>query len=229
MLSYIRSSVGLRSNNEDYALDAQIGSYKLFVIADGMGGENDGELASKTACETVKALLTEKLADNPSISDSEISDVLNNAFQETNKAILKLCANKGLRDSDMGTTLTLALIKERKAYVCHIGDSRAYLKHGSSLTRLTKDHVLDGDSNQLVRFLGVNNYVNPDFYSYNIMYGDLFVLCTDGAYRNLSDKTIIECLKLHNKLEICADNLFAAAMEAGSEDNMTVLLANIRP
>ena len=229
MLSYIKSDKGLRSNNEDFALDAQVGKYKIFAVADGMGGENNGEVASSVACNTVITNLVSYFEANDNPSENDIKDVLNNVFQDANKEILKTCADAGLRDSDMGTTLTVAVIRERKAIIAHIGDTRAYLKHGSSLTRLTSDHVSNTDSNQLVKFLGVNCFINPDIYSYNIMYGDLFVLCTDGVYKNLSDATIVECLKIHNDLEGSADKLFTAAMEAGSSDNLTVLLANIRP
>lgn len=228
MLSCVRSESGLRPNNEDYTKSLQIGDYKLFVIADGMGGENKGEVASQIAVETLCDTIEEALK-TESFDDKALEELFTNAFQKANKNIVQYCADNGLRDSDMGTTLTSMLVKERKAYVAHIGDTRAYLKHGSALTRLTKDHVSAEHSNELVKYLGTNSYVYPDFYTYNIMYGDLMMLCSDGVYGKLTDTKIVECLKLHNKLEGCLDNLFQAAKESGSEDNLTALLANIRP
>lgn len=228
MLSCVRSESGLRPNNEDYTKSLQIGDYKLFVIADGMGGENKGEVASQIAVETLCDTIEEALK-TESFDDKALEELFTNAFQKANKNIVQYCADNGLRDSDMGTTLTSMLVKERKAYVAHIGDTRAYLKHGSALTRLTKDHVSAEHSNELVKYLGTNSYVYPDFYTYNIMYGDLIMLCSDGVYGKLTDTKIVECLKLHNKLEGCLDNLFQAAKESGSEDNLTALLANIRP
>ncbi|MCQ2528790.1 MAG: protein phosphatase 2C domain-containing protein [Saccharofermentans sp.] len=228
MLSCVRSENGLRPNNEDYTKSLQIGGYKLFVIADGMGGEKKGEVASKIAVETLCDVVEETLTNNE-LDDSALEELFTNAYQKANKEIVQYCADNGLRESNMGTTLTAMLVKERKAYVAHIGDTRAYLKHGSALTRLTNDHVAEGNSSELTKYLGTNSYVYPDFYKYNIMYGDLIMLCSDGVYGHLTDTKIVECLKLHNKLEGCLDNLFQAAKNSGSEDNLTALLANIRP
>ena len=227
MISHQRSETGKRPNNEDYVKAVKVGNFKVFAIADGMGGENSGEVASKLAVETFCDFLSDKLTD--SLNDKEIEEMVTNAYQLSNKSIVKYCADNGLRESDMGTTLTCLISRERKLYVAHIGDTRAYLKHGSALTRLTSDHVNPANSNELVKYLGINSFIYPDFYSYNIIYGDLIMICTDGVYKHLSDTKIVECLKIHNDLEGCLDKLFEAAYMAGTEDNVTALLANIRP
>lgn len=230
MLTAVRSEKGnYRENNEDYARLEKYGKYKLYVIADGMGGENNGEVASKIATDTLCDYISANLISDKAPVETELKDLFTNAFQVANKGILVYCADNGLRDSDMGTTLTAVLIYERKAFVAHLGDSRAYLKHGSAMTRLTNDHVSTNNSNELVKCLGINTFIYPDFYSYNIMYGDLMILCTDGIYCNLSDLQIVNCLKIHNDLEGCLDKLFDAAYTAGSQDNLTAILANIRP
>ena len=230
MLTAVRSEKGnYRENNEDFIATTKFNGYKLYVIADGMGGENKGEVASKIAVETLCEVIERELNSVSACTDDQLKDLFTNAFQKANRNILQYCADNGLRDSDMGTTLTAVLNKDRKLYVAHLGDSRAYLKHGSSLIRITTDHVAPNNSNELVKCLGINSFIYPDFYSYNIMYGDLIMLCTDGVHGKLSDKDIVECIKIHNDLEGSLDKLFNRAYEAGSQDNVSCILANIRP
>ncbi len=146
----------------------------------------------------------------------------------------------------MGATLTVAVIAGREVLIAHIGDSRAYLIHGSSVTRLTEDHTLASEllknssitmeeylvhegRNKLVRSLGENKFITPDIYRYNIIYGDMILLMTDGAYGVLSEKDISLCLKEHNDLETCAEKILELAGSGGSKDDMTAVMTLVVP
>ena len=242
-----RSEVGkIREKNEDSVIVKQIGDFTVVAVADGMGGQQNGEVASSVAVNALVNELQDILTRETLSTDEQYKSMLTSVFQRVNKAVVCESLKTGLDDLSMGTTLTCAIINARKLYLAHIGDSRAYLIHGSAMTRLTNDHTYaqkladEGkipqqevlsheDSHKLVRWLGENSYINPDVYSYNIIYGDLLLLCTDGMYRAVDDSRILQCVKKHNDLKGCLDNLFEAAYEGGSDDNVTSLLVHIRP
>lgn len=248
MLRYaLRSETGkVRANNEDNCAIKILDGATVMIIADGMGGEAGGEIASAIAVEYMADKFDNELKDViATISEEDLKDKLAQYYRDANKKILL----KAVEDHDlfgMGTTLTVAVIRGTRLLIAHLGDSRAYLLHGSSITQLTSDHNLAAEllknamisleeskvhpgRHILVRCLGENAYLNPDFYGYNIIYGDVVLLCTDGLYSYLEDKDIVKCMHKHNRLEECLDNLFGQAYEAGSDDNITVLLVHVKP
>ncbi|SEV84986.1 protein phosphatase [Ruminococcaceae bacterium KH2T8] len=245
MRSAGRSETGkVRANNEDNYQIFNVGSACIMVLADGIGGMSGGEIASRIAVETISDKINGE-ASFDSLSDDEIKALLENAYREANVAILK----KALSDPElmgMGTTLTVAVIRERKVLIAHMGDCRAYLIHGSAMTQLTADHTYAAEllrrqsitkeefethpeRHTLVKSLGENAFLIPDLYVYNIIYGDMLLLCTDGLCSFVSDEHIKACLKQRNDLEGCLDSLFESAYEAGSDDNITVLLTHVKP
>lgn len=240
----MRSETGkVRPENEDNCCIFDVGSARVMAVADGIGGIEGGEIASKIAIDTV----TEGLSGAPvdSMDEASLKELLTKVYQEANVRILK----SALADQShmgMGTTLTVAVIRARRVIVAHMGDCRGYLIHGSSMTQMTADHTYAAEllrnrsitqeefdnhpeRHTLVKSLGENAFLIPDLYIYNIIYGDVVMLCTDGLCSFVDDETIRLSLKKHNDLADCLDNLFTRAYESGSDDNITVLLTHVTP
>jgi len=230
----------VRKNNEDSHAVVESGEELIFAVADGMGGHAMGEVASKTAMEFVFSALS--LASNQVQNKREMEDILQKTVEKANiKVYLESLKNPNFHG--MGTTLTLGVLHDWRLYLSHIGDSRAYLLHGSRLDRLTLDHTLvqqmvdegmisEKDAREhpkrhmLTRSLGVNEYMTPDTTSFDISEGDLIMLCTDGLYGYVKDKDIRDILRKHKDLSLCAEKLVEAANNAGGYDNITVVLVH---
>ncbi len=228
----------VRKNNEDFHAVINVGSDSVFVIADGMGGHAVGERASRTAVEYVLASLPRDLSEAK--TKKELENSLNLMVEKANiKVYLESLENKEYKG--MGTTLTIAVIRDWRLYLSHIGDCRVYLLHGSALSRLTVDHTLvqelvDSGSiteeeamthpkrHILIKSLGVNEYMSPDTYSFDISEGDLIMLCTDGLYGAVTESEIRTIMKKHKNLDECSSQLIDAAKREGGKDNITVIL-----
>ena len=228
----------VRKNNEDYLAVKSVGQDHIFVIADGMGGHAVGELASRTAVEYVISALPREL--ESAKSAKEIENVLKLVVEKANvRVYLESLDNKDF--TGMGTTLTVAVIRDWRLYLSHIGDCRVYQLHGSTMDRLTEDHTLvqvlvDSGSiteeeavthpkrHVLIKSLGVNEYMSPDTYSFDISEGDLILMCSDGLYGYVGENEIRSVLRRHKDLEACASQLVDAANREGGKDNVTVIL-----
>ncbi len=230
----------VRQNNEDCYATFRKGRDGVFIVADGMGGHAVGELASRTAVQYVVDSLPTGLARVR--TSREMEELLHSMVERANvKVYLQSLDNR--RYKGMGTTLTVAVIRDWRLYLSHIGDCRVYLLHGSSLQRLTVDHtlvqeLLDSGSitveeannhpkrHMLMRSLGVNEYMSPDTQSFDISEGDLIMLCTDGLYGMVPEQTIRSILRHHKDLDSCLDQLVEAANQAGGKDNITIILVH---
>lgn len=244
MLAYGMSEKGpVRDSNEDSFAYETIGSYFCMAVADGVGGECCGEVASKIAVDTVFAALKDSLAFID--SKDELPQFLKVIFNRANISILHNCLENRER-MGMCTTLTVALMKGTELTIAHIGDTRGYLLHGSELIKLTEDHneagklvkqgLLSEDEakyhpgrSRLFKVVGENQYLNPDIYSYNISCGDLVFLCSDGLYSYMSNEQFKACTMERNKPESICSKLIAQALEGQSTDNITVTLAKAEP
>ena len=239
--AYAESSAGaIRSDNQDYWLIHKLdgvgeATMLLCCVADGVGGHQAGNVASKLA---VMTLLDAVIAGRPA---EEPADALCQAISVANAVVYR---ESGLSDSlhGMGTTLTAALLTETQCFVAHIGDSRAYLLRDGELSRLTVDHSMVQDLiNQgkitssdaethpqrhvLTRALGIVGSVQCDSSEHRLMQRDVLLLCTDGLTRVLSDNEISKVLMSDTVGEAKASILVSLAMERGAPDNVTVLLA----
>jgi len=244
MLAYGMSEKGpARDTNEDSFAYANIGNYFCMVIADGVGGECCGEVASKIAVNGVMSALKESLAFID--SKDELPQFFKVIFNRVNIMILHDCLENRER-MGMCTTLTVALLKGTELTIAHIGDTRGYLLHGSELIKLTEDHneagklvkqgLLSEDEakyhpgrSRLFKVVGENQYLNPDVYSYNISYGDLVFLCSDGLYSYMSGEQFKACTMERNKPESICSKLIAKALEGQSTDNITVTVVRAEP
>jgi protein phosphatase len=226
----------VRTNNEDSILiDEDRG---IFLLADGMGGHNAGEVASRLAVDTAHDFLKERIGTME--DDEEMLRILDAAVMKAHKAI-KEKAGSDAKLRGMGTTLVVLVIKNEKAYVCHAGDSRAYLLR-DSLEQLTKDHTV-GDSwvekgymtkeqvppqqwHMLTQAVGVGNAPVADKKYVNLKTGDLLLVCSDGLTDMLTDEDISAIL-IKNNINDLADSLVAEANNRGGRDNISLILGVI--
>jgi PPM family protein phosphatase len=222
-----RTDVGqVRSHNEDGFLTDE----PLFAVADGMGGHQGGEVASRIALETLGGLHRQ---------DGGGLD-LREAVRLANRAVLDRAS--GNRDLEgMGTTLTALRAEGSRVRLAHVGDSRAYLLRDEDLRQLTEDHTLvhrmvqEGKLTEeeaeihphrsiLTRALGVDQELTVDQGSHEVEPGDRLLLCSDGLTSMIDEARIADILSEHGNPQDAADRLVDAANEAGGQDNITVLV-----
>lgn len=220
----------------------------LLMVADGMGGLAGGELASGLAVETISSYLARTMPWFYRYQDgreNELEKELVHAVEVCERTISEAAA--GSRFSRMGTTLTMACVLWPRLYVVHAGDSRCYLHRGGKLLRRTKDHTVaqkaidEGiltaeEANQSVYANALWNClgggtegVAPDVYHTSLQPGDELLLCTDGLTRKLTDDDIRAILKTSPTAEVAVESLVAAANAAGGQDNITAIVARLRP
>ncbi len=234
--------VGLvRANNEDSysVLDHEGGYPYALILADGMGGHRRGELASQIAVDYVRERLSEEFKMH--VNANELSRQLTDTVEKANvKVYLGSLSNEENRG--MGTTLTLAVFLPDQLLLAHVGDCRAYLLRGDDLRQLTVDHTLVQElvnagsltpaeslqhprRNVLTRALGVPEYLQPDIMTIPLHEGDRVLLCSDGLHGSVAEAAIHNCMKKEKTPAELAEKLVALALEAGGEDNITVLAA----
>jgi serine/threonine protein phosphatase PrpC len=216
-----------RPDNED----SMLARAPVFVVADGMGGAQAGEVASRIAIETFE----QGLPDGGSAEER-----LSQRVQEANQRIHELSVIEHAH-AGMGTTLTAAYLDDTHLSVAHVGDSRAYLFRDGELERLTQDHSLVEElvrrgkltaeqaaehpqRSIITRALGPEATVEVDTWTYPVRAGDVLLLCSDGLTSMISEERVAEILGSTDDLGIAADELIDHANEAGGRDNITVVL-----
>ena len=216
-----------RRDNEDKAFVRA----PVFVVADGMGGAQAGEVASQIAVETFE----QGLPDGGSPEER-----LAERVREANRQIYERSRTEQER-AGMGTTLTAAYVDDAHLAIAHVGDSRAYMFRDGSLIRLTQDHSLVEElvrqqkltpeqaaehpqRSIITRALGPEPEVDVDTWSYPAHSGDVLLLCSDGLTSMVSEERIAEILAASDSLERAAETLIAEANAAGGRDNITVVL-----
>lgn len=229
------SNIGkIREINEDSYDNISIADYDFFIVADGMGGHSDGELASSLACKSfIEFIKTEKLDDYVNILDFQES-----AIYAANDEVYDLATNK---NEKMGTTVVCCCIdyKNNAYHLSHIGDSRIYLYRQGNLTQLTKDHSLVNEliergalraeeaenfanKSAVTRAVGVSPIAMADHNNLEIQEGDVMLLATDGLTNELTDEEISKIISENEDVYDLSQKLVEAALEAGGKDNITV-------
>jgi serine/threonine protein phosphatase PrpC len=207
----------------------------LVGVCDGMGGAAAGDIASKIGTET---LYDAMMSGTPLQDAAGAQEALLSAIATANRAILDFARNNpGKRG--MGTTMTAALIYGHDIYIVHIGDSRAYLRRGRTLTQLTTDHSIVGQMiangqltaeqgrsyehrNVLLQALGVQPVIQPELVHVSLRAGDVLMMCSDGLTGPLEDPRILELMLKYQDPVRCCRALTEAACAAGGPDNVTV-------
>jgi len=207
----------------------------LFVVADGMGGAQAGEVASRMAVEVF---------DHPGLPDGAADAGLTQVIAEANRRIHET-SRADDRRAGMGTTVTAAYVGEDDVTIAHVGDSRAYLLRRGELTRLTRDHSLVGElvargklteeqaehhpqRSVITRALGPESDVQVDTDSYPAREGDVFLLCSDGLTSMVPEAALKDILNGAKDLPEAGRRLIAAANDAGGRDNITVVLFRLQ-
>ncbi|MEI8365922.1 MAG: Stp1/IreP family PP2C-type Ser/Thr phosphatase [Parachlamydiaceae bacterium] len=244
ILSVGRSDIGLvRLNNED-AWD-ELPAIGLYILADGMGGHQAGEVAAKETIEALCRIIKRKYSSIKNAPIAEVRELVRQAIIHVNKLIYRLGRTKPeLRG--MGTTLCCLLFHREGVVLAHVGDSRIYRLRGSKLELLTRDHSLlcqlidlgqlnpqqASDflyKNIITKAIGTEPKVEPTVDSKRVLRGDLFLMCSDGLTDPLACEEIASILKSTTPLEITAEQLIHGALEKGGRDNITVVLAFVEP
>ena len=228
-----------RSNNEDsVALDNDVA---LAVLADGMGGYNAGEVASNMATSFIRTELGRWLREAQShASDAEVRRAMDICVDNANRAIFN-AANSNPQYAGMGTTLVVAVFRENRLLVGHVGDSRAYRLRGGRLQQITRDHSLlqeqidaglitpeqaafSANKNLVTRAVGVEDTVLLETHQHDVLPGDTYLMCSDGLSDMLDDASIGQVLQAHDSLTASCQALIDAANDAGGKDNISVVL-----
>jgi PPM family protein phosphatase len=239
MNTAIRSDVGcIRAINEDRAaVHHSDGGALLALLADGMGGHQAGDIASQTAIDVITTELGSLSTD---AADSAWREAVLRAIEIANKAIYSR-SQSSPQLSGMGTTVIAAALDERRLVIGSVGDSRAYLLRSGALNQLTEDHSLVGEllrsgqitpaealdhprRNVLTRALGTESHVDADIQLRDWQAGDILLICSDGLTNMMKEQEIVHILQEEGHLEGKADRLIERALEAGGDDNVTVVL-----
>ena len=235
----------VRSHNEDaVAADAQSG---FAVLADGMGGCNAGEVASRIAVDRVSSSLKAAVDQNHrgQVDDTAAERLLAQHISEANAAVYE-AARARSEYSGMGTTLVVAYWHGDRMTVGHVGDSRLYRLREGSLAQLTRDHSLAQDQiddgllspaqaryssqrNVVTRAVGIEAQVKADLRSFAVAPGDLYMLCSDGLTDMLTDEEIQQALESAGpELRGAADILLQQANAGGGRDNISVIVGRVQ-
>jgi len=236
----VKSDKGrIREINEDSynVLAGFPGIPATFIIADGMGGHNSGEIASNSAVEYISNYILE----NPdAFSGDNVLDVLKYIIGKVNIHVY----NKSLEneiDHGMGTTLIVGVVLNKKLFIGHVGDSRVYLLRNEKMEKLTIDHsyieelIRNGtitreeaenhpNKNLITRAIGCSEVLEVDTYAYDIKENDIFIMCTDGLTNMLNEERIMEIVLSNDDPETTCEKLVEGSNEMGGEDNITVIV-----
>jgi PPM family protein phosphatase len=225
-----------RPHNEDsYLLDAERG---IFAVADGVGGANAGEVASRTAVEVLQEAFRHHQP------GEDVEDLLEIAIQRANASIFQM-SREQQKLSSMATTIVALHIEGRRATVGHVGDSRLYsLSPGGQIRRETEDHSVVEEEvkagrmtreqaanhpsrNVISRALGAEAAVEVDLRTFEVEDGTCFLLCSDGITRHLSDRELASLLGGGRALEEACAEMKRLCFERGAEDNLTAVAVRV--
>ena len=231
------TDVGLkRTNNEDsYVINDNNKKKKLFIVADGMGGHNAGEIASSEAAKMVE--------DYVFSHDGNIDDVLTEAVYGANRELF-IRASENSAMSGMGTTIDACVVEKNKIHIAHVGDSRVYVLNNDLMCKITKDHSIVGmmleegsiteeeakvhpQRNYITRAVGTSVNLEIDIICEEVHSGEWVLMCTDGL-TNMVDKGELHSIVINaESVDAAACSLVKKAKDNGGDDNITVVLFRV--
>jgi protein phosphatase len=232
-----------RENNEDAIDVKQLPELTLSIVADGMGGQAAGEIASKRAIEVIPRELRKNLGASP--TQDHVKSTIRKAIVQANEEIMAMGAlDRDMRN--MGTTLVMALWRKGpEMYIANVGDSRAYLIRDNKIEQLTIDHSLaqalvDNKTisaadarehrfkNVLWKYLGSKEVgEGPEVKVMQINPGDRFLLCSDGLTGPVPDQQLLSFIGQQPDVQLCADGLGQLALDNGSRDNVSCIVMEV--
>ncbi len=237
--AYAKSDIGkVREINQDYYyISDSIDEIQLYMLADGMGGCNGGEIASKLAIQTAKSYIENNFKEIDKDKES-IVQLVGSAMEYANMIVYEK-SKESKELEGMGTTLEICLIYNSKAFIGHVGDSRIYRIRKEFMRKLTQDHsyvqklVKDGtitqeeavhhpQKNMLIKALGCNAFVEPDVMVKGFLKDDIIVMCSDGLSNLVAHEDIFQFTK--KDIERAPKQLIELANKHGGYDNITVVV-----
>ncbi|WP_410506382.1 Stp1/IreP family PP2C-type Ser/Thr phosphatase [Haloimpatiens sp. FM7315] len=234
MLGIISDIGNKRDNNQDYVGYYNDKEKNVYVVADGMGGHNAGEVASKLAVESI----LEYIKDSNNISNPE--KVIEEAIKHANDRIFHLSSNKDAY-AGMGTTVTTCLLFKGRLIMANVGDSRGYIVKKGKLNKVTKDHSLvqqlvdngaisneqainHPNRNIITRALGIKYSVKVDIFNLSLKGIDKVLLCTDGLTKELTDVEIQRVISAHSENNTICRVLIDECKKKEASDNISVIV-----
>lgn len=242
-VSLFLTDIGMkRTQNQDSA--GIIAEHSVYVVADGMGGHQGGEVASQMAVAAISDSVKENI-----LKDSTPHELLTQAIRSANQAILKK-SRETPQLAGMGTTITVLHIDKNKAWIGQVGDSRCYLINKEGLWQLTRDHSLvqeklragmisreqirtDKMKNVITRSVGFDPQLAVDVFEYTANAGDVFLMCSDGLsgpvddpeiFKTVNETVLCEKNPDESHLKSCIQKLINSANQKGGDDNVTVMM-----
>ncbi len=227
-----------RECNQDSLFVSKLDELPLFIVADGMGGHNAGEIASGIAVETIKEKFVELR--ETLHSKEKIANAIKESVLEANKKIY-LKALTTPECSGMGTTLTMSYIFHNKVYIGHIGDSRAYYISDKAIKQLTEDDSLVNElikngsitvdeaishpqRNVITKALGTSIDIEVDIQAVKYKEGDLLIICSDGLSNMVKEDKIFDVIKSEEDISLACESLVELAKKNGGTDNITLII-----
>lgn len=239
MKAFAKSDIGkVRENNQDsYYCSKEGDSLNLYIVADGMGGYNGGEIASSIAVAAVKGYFENNFASSSNDRESILA-LIRNAIEYANMVVIEKAKSEKELEG-MGTTLEICLIYNNRAFIGHVGDSRIYRIRKEFMRKLTQDHsyvqklVKDGtitpeeavhhpQKNMLMKALGCNAFVEPDVMVKGFLKDDILVMGSDGLTNMVPQEQIFKLAK--KDIEQAPKELVEIANKNGGYDNITVVI-----
>lgn len=233
MVGYKTDVGNFRKLNEDSLGIYEGDMYSIYIIADGMGGHNAGEVASKTAVDSILEFIRD------SFKVDDVVNCIRDAVKTANEKVFKLQKGDSTL-SGMGTTITLCIICKGVAYIANIGDSGCFMVNSRGITKITKDHslvqqLIDNGSiteeeakihpnkNIITRALGTASSVEVDIFEIEITPDAKFILCTDGLSNEVSNNEIYDIVTKNKEQEAC-EKLVELSKLKGGKDNISVIV-----
>ena len=213
----------------------------LFLVADGMGGEASGEVASQLAATTIPRRLYDNLKSRESVSDATVAALLREAIEQANRVIIQMgTSNAACRG--MGTTVTAAVLLRQSLIIGQVGDSRCYLLRSGQISQLTRDQTLlnflrdigadlpadsgrDSRRSILTQAVGSSESLDVKLTCARVMRGDRMLLCSDGLYNMLAEAELVDKAQAGDDVSQSCQSLVEQANLHGGLDNITVVLA----
>ncbi len=241
--------VGMRRDHNEDAFSINP-DRRLFIVADGMGGHNSGEIASKMTIETIDNFFKAHEQDEEITWPYKYDRRLN--FAQNMLKVGTMLANDRVWETSqrndlyhgMGTTVVAVHLENRTAHIANVGDSRCYLCREGEIRQLSEDHSLLNDTlkrqkltpeeiknfphkNVIMRALGIKDQVEVDLFQHEMRKGDTLLLCTDGLTDMISDQQILDVMFTTPDIKLAAKLLVREANHAGGNDNITTVLIQL--
>lgn len=240
MRIYAETDIGMvrKMNQDAYYISEEKDSYKLCILADGMGGYTGGEVASRLACRATSKYIIEHFDETQEYTKEAIMQIIKDAMNYANSIVYE--KSREIEELDqMGTTLEICLIYNNRAFIGHIGDSRIYRIRQDIMRKITVDHsyvqklIKDGTitkeeaihhpkKNMLMKALGCEEEIEPDVMVKGFNPGDIILICSDGLTNMIAEQEIYNIII--NDIESASENLIKKAKELGGTDNITVII-----